>query len=231
MKRSIVRSLFACALLASVTVAARAHETAPAPPVADIVPSPVPVQPDDARLVDIVRLFQSGMSESIITDQVKQSGLAYNLSVNDLRYLKEHNLPEPIISILMATRGASGADMAGSLPPGGLAFDDLVFIGGWAHKSRPGRLVLGTDALEWVDASTPARNFAFQLEGLEKVWFTCQARTPDQFCYEINFQIVHGDRYSFREVDQDSGSNESVIKLMDALRLYFPQIAFGKPAD
>jgi len=231
MNRSIVRSLFVCALLGSATRFVPAQETTTAPPVADIAPAPDPVQPDDVRLADIVRLFQSGISESIITDHVKQSPQAYNLSVNDLRYLKQYNVPESIISTLMATRGAGGANAAAPVPPGGLTFDDLVLIGGWGHKSRPGRLVMGTDSLQWFDGSTPGRNFTFQIGGLEKVWFTCQARTPDPFCYQINFQIVQGDDYSFREVDQDSGSNASVIKLMDALRLHFPQIAFEKPAD
>src|SRR5512140_571057 len=34
----------------------------------------VPLQPDDARLVDLVRLIKSGIAESIVAQQVSQSG-------------------------------------------------------------------------------------------------------------------------------------------------------------
>jgi hypothetical protein len=74
----------------------------------------------------------------------------------------------------------------------------------------------------------PKKNFRIPDPGL-KVWFTCQARTLRNFCYQINLQIVKGARYRFRDVNQEAGSNASVIKVMDALRKYFPQIAFGPP--
>ena len=35
-------------------------------------PTPVPLVPDDARLVDLVRLSKSGISESIVAEQVKE---------------------------------------------------------------------------------------------------------------------------------------------------------------
>ena len=85
----------------TVITAIWAHIPAPAP-------APVPLQPDDARLVEFVRLIKSGMSESIIAEQVKQSDQAYNLSVNDLLYLKENGAKEATIEALMATR--AGAD-------------------------------------------------------------------------------------------------------------------------
>ena len=68
-----------------------------------------------------------------------------------------------------------------------------------------------------------------ELPGLEKVWFTCQSRTPENFCYQINFQIVKGAHYQFRDANQESGSNASVLAVMEALRKYFPQVAFGTP--
>ena len=72
-------------------------------------PAPVPLQPDDARLVDIVRLIKSGMSESIIAEQVRQSEQAYNLSVNDLLYLKQNGAKESTIAALMATSAGAAA--------------------------------------------------------------------------------------------------------------------------
>ncbi|MEX1312049.1 MAG: hypothetical protein AB1Z65_16640, partial [Candidatus Sulfomarinibacteraceae bacterium] len=70
----------------------------PSPPAA-----PMPLQPDDARLVDLVSLIESGMSEAIVMEQVRQSEQAYNLSVNDLLYLKQNGAQETIIATLMAT--------------------------------------------------------------------------------------------------------------------------------
>jgi hypothetical protein len=36
--------------------------------------TPEPLVPDDPRLVDLVRLTKSGISESIVAEQVKQDG-------------------------------------------------------------------------------------------------------------------------------------------------------------
>ena len=54
-------------------------------------------------------------------------------------------------------------------------------------------------------------------------------RAPENFCYQINFQIVKGARYEFRDANRESGSNASVLAVMEALRKYFPQVAFGTP--
>ena len=61
------------------------------------------VEPDDARLVDVVRLIESGVSGSVIAEQVRQSGRDYKLSVNDLLYLQQNGARESTIAALMAT--------------------------------------------------------------------------------------------------------------------------------
>ena len=191
-------------------------------------PAPVPLQPDDARLVDFVRLIKSGMSGSIIAEQVRQSGQAYNLSVNDLLYLKQNGAQESTIAALMAT--SAGATIAPGAAPAELVFDDLILVKtGFWNKDRKGRLVMHGDVFTWMDDRDPKENFTFQTTGLEKVWFTCEARTPENFCYQINFQIVKGDRYRFRDSHRESGSNAAVVKIMEALRTYFPRIVFGTP--
>ena len=86
------------------------------------------------------------------------------------------------------------------------------------------------DVLAWVDNDNPKENFTFQTTGIEKVWFTCDARSSGNFCYQINFKIVKGDRYRFRDVNRDSGSNAAVTKVMEALRTYFPRLTFGTPS-
>lgn len=205
-------------------------------------PTPVPLSPDDSRLADLVRLIKSGLSESIVADQIKQSGQAYNLSVNDLIFLKQNGVQESIIGALMATAkpgGATGAPaavpaVAGS-PASTTAPKELVFDGlvqqkpTFLKKNRPGRLVLTGDRLAWVDGVDPRENFEFQLNGLEKIWLTCQARTPENFCYQVNFQIVKGARYRFEDMNRNSGSNAAILKIMDALRTYHSTLPFAPP--
>jgi hypothetical protein len=195
-------------------------------------PAPVPLQPDDARLVDLVHLIKSGIAESIIAEQVKQSGQGYNLSVNDLLYLKQNGAQESMIAALMATHAGApaAAPAAPAVAPSELVFDDLVLVKrGFWNKDRQGRLVMHGDVFNWVDDRDPNENFTFQTTGLEKVWFTCEARTPENFCYQINFKIVKGDRYRFRDSHRESGSNAAVTKIMEALRTYSPRIVFGAP--
>jgi hypothetical protein len=192
-------------------------------------PAPVPLQPDDARLVDFVRLTRSGTSEPIIVEQVERSNEAYNLSVNDLLYLKQNDAPESLIMALMATSAAAPARQVA--PPAELVFDDMVLIRpGFWKKNRTGRLVLNGDTLTWQGDRYPEENFTFQTKGLEEVWYTCDAASSGNFCYQINFQIVKGDRYRFQDGSRESGSNVAVLKVMDALRTYYPRLNFGTPS-
>jgi len=200
------------------------------------VPTSVPasLEPDDARLADLVRLINSGMSDAIIAEQVRQSGQSYNLSVNDLLYLKQNGVQESTIAALMATpAGAPAAPgTAKATAPAELVFNDLVLVKPklmFLKDHRDGRLVMQGDGLSWVDSRDPTKNFTFQTTGLEKVWYTCEARTPENFCHQINFQIVKGDRYRFQDSGRDSGSNAAVVEVMDALRTYHPNLAFGAP--
>jgi hypothetical protein len=194
-------------------------------------PTPVPLVPDDARLVDLVRLIKSGISEAIVAEQVKQDGRPYDLSVNDLLYLKQNGVVESTIVALMAKGAAAPAATAVAVaggPTESITFDDLV-MKATMKRDRPGRLVMQGDSLTWTDANDPERNFEFKTTGLEKVWFTCQARTPENFCYQINFQVVKGAHYQFQDRNRESGSNAAVVKVMDALRARFPQLVYGAP--
>lgn len=190
--------------------------------------APTPLVPDDARLVDLVKLSKSGISGAILAEQVKQDGRPYDLSVNDLLYLKQNGVPESTIVALMAKGAAAPGVPAAGVAPNSMSFDDLVMTSPM-KRNRPGRLVMQGDSLAWSDANDPDRNFEFQTTGLEKVWFTCQARTPENFCFQINFQIVKGAKYQFQDRNRETGSNASVLKVMDALRTYHPQIVYGAP--
>ncbi len=192
-------------------------------------PATVPLQPDDARLVGFVSLIRSGMSGPIIAEQVRQSGQTYSLSVNDLLYLKQNGASESTIAALMAT-GTGAPTAPTALTSSELVFDDLVLVRtGFWKKDRRGRLVILGDTLGWEDGRDPGLNFEFQTTGLEKVWFTCDARSSGNFCYQINFKIVKGDRYKFRDVNRESGSNAAVTRVMEALRAQFPRLTYATP--
>ncbi|MBI4915045.1 MAG: hypothetical protein HY825_04300 [Acidobacteria bacterium] len=194
-------------------------------------PGPVPLQPDDARLTGIVSLIRSGMSGSIIAEQVRQSGEAYNLTVNDLLYLKQNGASETTMAALMATSGS--APTAPAVAPSELAFDDLVMVRGkvvgFLKKNRHGRLVMDGETFRWVDKRSSSHNLDFQIAGVEKVWLTCDARSSGNFCHQINFKIVKGDRYSFQDANRDSGSNAAVTRVMEALRTYYPRLTYSTP--
>jgi hypothetical protein len=196
-------------------------------------PSALPLQPDDARLLEVTRLIHSGVAEPAIAEQLRQSGEVYSLSVNDMLYLKQVGARESTITALLATnRGATAAPVAPAVAPNELVFDDLVFVKPtFLQKNREGRLSMHGNVLAWTDRDDPKENFTFETTGLEKVWFTCEARSPDNFCYQINFQIVKGDRYRFRDTRRESGSNAAVTAVMDALRAYAPRIAFAAPEN
>lgn len=203
-------------------------------------PTPVPLQPDDARLVDLVALIKTGLSEALVIEHIKQSGHSYSLTVNDLRYLKQFGVQESIISALMASAHAGSQPRPAAVkaptaseppkPPQELAFEGLVLQKAtFLKKNRPGKLVLSGETLSWVDGTDPRENFSFQIGGLQKVWTTCQARTPENFCYQINFQIVKGARYRFQDMGRETGSNAAVLKLLESLRTYFPTLPVGPP--
>jgi hypothetical protein len=198
------------------------------------------VEPDDGRLVDVVRLIESGVSGPTIAEHVRQSGQAYQLSVNDLLYLEQNSALESTIAALMATGPAPviAAVPAVALPaaavpavaPTRLVFDDLVLVktGLW-NGDRKGRLVLQGDTLGWEGRQRRKADFTFQTAGLEKVWFTCEARSSESFCYQLNFKIVKGDRYRFRDLHGDSGSNAAITEVMEALRTQLPRLDFAAP--
>ena len=193
-------------------------------------PPPPAAQPDDVRLTDVVKIVKSGISEPLIAEQIKQSGLTYKLTMNDLLYLKQNGVQDSVISALLATKDAEAKKAAA--PPAETVYSELLLVRGFGpiHRDRPGRLVLKGDTFSWVDGADPKENFSFQVPGLEKVWYTCESQSAGDVCYQINFQIVKGPRYSFADVSRATGSNATVKAIMEMLRSNFPRAPFG-PAD
>jgi len=187
------------------------------------------VQPDDARLVDLVHLIKSGMSEPLITEQVTKSAQAYRLSTNDLLYLKQNGAHELTIAALMATR--PDAPAAPPIAPAELIIDNLVLMNrGFWRRDHTGSMVVRGDTISWKDDRGSERSFQFLATGIDKVWFTCEARPSGNFCHQINFKIVKGDRYRFQDGDRDTGSNAAVVRVMEALRTSYPRLNFGTPS-
>jgi hypothetical protein len=220
-------------LTALIAIPAFAQQPTPVPQTDTAAPAPVPPPapamqaPDDARLADIVKIVKSGIPESLIAEQIRQSGLSYRLTMNDLLYLKQNGVQDSVISALLATKEAPKA-----AAPAETVFNELLLVRGWGplRKERPGRLVLKADTLSWIDGSDPKENFEFKVSGLEKIWYTCQAQTAGDVCFQINFQIVKGPRYSFMDVSHTTGSNATVQSIMETLRANFPRAPFG-PSD
>jgi len=192
--------------------------------------APAPVAPDDPRLADVVRIVKSGISESLIAEQIKQSGVAYKLTMNDLLYLKQNGVQDSVISALMATKAEE--EKKATAPPAETVFNELLLVHGWGpmRRERPGRLVLKDETLSWIDGADPKENFDFKVPGLEKIWYTCQSQPDGEVCYQINFQVVKGPRHSFADVTRAAGSNATVKAIMETLRKRFPRAPFG-PSD
>jgi hypothetical protein len=178
----------------SVLTAMRAHIPAS--------PATVPLQPDDARLVDLVHLIGTGISESIISEQVRQSDQTYVFSVNDIRYLEEHGAGDRTIAALMATR--AGRPAAPAVAPSELVFDDLELVNeGFWRRDREGRLVMRGDTLRWEGSHGSRRNF--------------------------EFQILKGDIHRFRDLHRESGSTSEADDRFTA-RVVEPVLVNGEIA-
>lgn len=190
---------------------------APAPAVA-----PPQAVPDDRRLPEIARLSKAGISEAIIGDQIRQSGETYALSVNDLLYLKQEGVQDSIIAALLASKAS-----AKPKEPEEIVFNDLFFVRGFLKKDRPGRLVLKGETLAWIDGVDPKENFELSVTGLDKIWYTCQAQTGGEVCYQLNFRVVRGPSYSFADVQRETGSTEHVSAVMNTLKERFPAAPYG----
>ena len=220
------RVVLSAALLITASALAQQPNVNPVPapvPVPETAPAPTPAAPDDARLLDVVKIVKSGISESLIAEQIKHSGAAYKLTMNDLLYLKQNGVQDSVISALLAAAPAPVA------APAETNFNELLLVRGWGplRKERPGRLVMKADTFSWIDGSDPKENFEFQVPGLEKIWYTCQSQTAGDVCYQINFQIVKGPRYSFMDVSHATGSNATVKAMMETLRKTYPRAPFG----
>ena len=199
-------------------------------------PTPSPSEPEDARLTNVVRLVKSGLSQELIAEQIRRSGEQYALSVNDLIYLKENQIPEAVIQALMTSGGKSpmGTTTAPAKPGMGVTqagtpqteFEGLVFKkGGVFAKNRTGKLLLESDKLYWRDAENSGENFELFIKGTKQLKVTCLAGEAEPFCYGITFDFTKGDDYNFEDAQKDVGGNENLMLLVNSLKVLYPKLA------
>jgi hypothetical protein len=199
---------------------------APLPPA-----TPGPARPDDARLVDVVRLVKAGLSESLVAEQVKHSAERYQMTVNDLVYLKENQVPEAIIAALLSSTAPPTPTPTPNVPPTPTPIQDLQFkpmllVKGAFRANSQGTVAAKAERIEWYDDRYPDRNLSLPASGLQTVWLTCKPRPQGNYCYEIGMQVFQGDSYRFRDVSWETGSNEKVLALYEALKVRFPKIVY-----
>jgi len=199
---------------------------APLPP-----PTPAAARPDDPRLVDVVRLVKAGLSEALVAEQVKHSTERYQMTVNDLVYLKENQVPEAIIAALLASTAPPTPTPTPNVPPTPTPIQDLTFkpmllVTGALRKNSQGTVSVKAERIEWYDEQHPDRNLSLLATGLQTVWLTCKPRPQGNYCFEVGLQVYKGDSYRFRDASWQTGSNENVLALYDALKARFPQIVY-----
>ncbi len=219
-------------VLATGALALPSQPPAPGPqPVAQTQPAPPAITPTDPRLQQIVQLVQAGLSESLIAESIQKEKVPYNLTPQDLLYLKENRVPESIIAALLAveapTSPGPGRQVA-STPAAEAekehAIDGLVLRTGSLRRNRPGSLVFSGDKIEWRDARDATLNVEIFPSGIKKVELTCRTAAGQSFCYELEIDITRGDSFKFEDVNKDSGGNRNLLALRDAFKEQYPRI-------
>ena len=203
---------------------------------------------DDARLEDVVRLEKAGLSEKLVCEQIRRSGLLYALSANDIVFLKEHNVPEIVIAMLIGTgapptptpmspavlepvSAAAPTPLPTVTPAVALVFEPLVQMTGAFRKAQTGRLVLTAENLEWSDVRDPTRVGRIPTSSFKAVWLSTTQRNQGSPLVELRVRSAGGDDLTFRDVDGLDGIGSRVEALYRAIRERFPQVVLPeKPA-
>jgi len=199
-------------------------------------PTPAPSRPDDPRLIDLVRLVKAGLSESLIAEQVKHSTERYQMTVNDLVYLKENQVPEAVIAALLASTAPPTPTPTPNVPPTPTPIQDLTFkpmllVTGALRKNSQGSMAVKAQRIEWYDEQQPDRNLSILATGLQTVWLTCKPRPQGNYCYEIGMQVYKGDSYRFRDASWEAGNNQQVLGLYQALKERFPTLVYQEKVE
>jgi hypothetical protein len=209
---------------------------------AKALPAPAPFQPDNPNLTKVVKLVQSGVTESLLIDLIKQTPDAKPLSHNDLIYLKENRVPDAVIAAMMTAAAGGGAAAAGTAaavpgvaqpkPVTDAVIDGLLLMRGtFLSKNHQGKLTFKGESLSWASATDAKSNFDVKVTALERAWLKCQPLPGGNFCFEIGFKIFKGGDYEFRDIGSDKGSNDNVKKVREVLQTRFPNLVFEEKIE
>ncbi len=209
------------ALLAKAPQPVAAAAAAPAGPTGHL--------PDNPKAVNLVKAVQAGTSEALIVEQIMKTGVAQRPTLNDLIYYKENKVPEGIIRALMeapiVADGLGAVARTGPPPiPNQIEVDGLVKKTGPFSKDKPGKLVLTKEKIEWVDGTVQADGFEMFPAGMKAVRADCLARPDGKFCHEVEFEMAKGDDFDFVDAKMDVGGNESIRKLLEAVKTLYPKL-------
>ena len=194
-------------------------------PKAVAAPAPTGTQPDNPKVLTLVKAVQAGTSESLVVNQIMQSGVAQRPTLNDLIYMKESKVPEGIIKALMeAPIVAEGVAAGAKAVPAEVEVDGLVKKTGFLAKNRPGKLTFKKDKIEWADGTNQADSFEMFPAGLKAVHAECLAKSEGKYCHEVAFEMAKGSDFSFVDAKMDVGGNESIRKLLETVKTFYPQV-------
>lgn len=225
MKKFAVVVLCGLAMVVALPVLAQAPQPDPAQQVAS------QLTPSDPRLQQIVQLVRSGLSESLIAEAIQKETTPYNLTPQDLLYLKENRVPESIIAALLAVEAPSTPGPGRQVPQpvepavrAGDAVEGLMLQTGKFRRNRPGTLVFVGDKIEWRDATDASLNAVIFPAGIKKVELECRTASGALFCHELEIDIAKGDTFKFEDVQKSTGGNRNILALRDTFKAKYPRI-------
>ncbi|MEW6336066.1 MAG: hypothetical protein ACOY3Y_09525 [Acidobacteriota bacterium] len=197
-------------------------------------PTPVGAQPDDARLTLLVQALKHGVSESVLLEQIRNTADRFPLSLNDLIYLKQSNVPEAIVTALQkagsgAVQARSGVApaLAPTKAPEETTIEGLSMVRStFLRKNRQGTLMFKGDEIAWTDAADSLENFTVKTSAIERAWLKCRPLPAGNFCHELGFAIFKGEEYSFLDVEEGKGSNANLLRLREAIAKRLPNLVF-----
>ncbi len=225
MKKLAMVVLFGLSVVVALPVLAQAPQQAPEQQAAP------QITPSDPRLQQIVQLVRSGLSESLIAESIQKETVPYNLTPQDLLFLKENRIPESIIAALLAVEAPASPGPGRQVPqplPAAVAREDsvegLVLRTGRLRRNRPGTLVFTGDKIEWRDATDSSLNAEIFPAGIRKIELKCRTAAGTPFCYELEIDIAKGDSFRFEDANRDTGGNLNILALRDAFKAKYPRI-------
>lgn len=203
------------------------------------MPAPQPIQPDNPALAKVVKLVQSGVTETLLIDLIKQAPAVEPVTSGDIIYLKENRVPDAVVAALMANTAAARGSQPGAVPAAqakppvaDAVIDGLLLTRGtFLSKNHQGKLTFKGEELSWASATDAKSNFAVKITALERAWLKCQPLPGGNFCFEIGFKIFKSGEYSFRDVGSEKGSNDNVKKVREVLQARFPNLVFEEKLE